>query len=54
MLMELLVLMEEQKNSKADQGIPFENVIAQCHSSCVEPVTVPLLPEITAWAVATW
>lgn len=33
MLMELLVLMEEQRKPKADQSIPFENVVAQCHSS---------------------
>lgn len=32
-LMELLVLMEEQRKPKADKSIPFENVIAQCHSS---------------------
>lgn len=42
MLVELLVLMEEQRKPEADLSTPFENVLVQCHSSCMEPIAIPL------------
>lgn len=41
MLVDLLVLVEEQRKPKADLSIPFENVLAQCHSSCMVPSVFP-------------